>query len=93
MSWKVEFILERLQENFHEHTKTFHNCKKKKKENVRLLEHFADIKSSKIVFFSTRIFQMVDSVFLPILFKWFFVNTKVYNTIFAKVDVIVEMFF
>ena len=69
MSWKVEFILERLQENFHEHTKTFHNCKKKKKkkDNVRLLGHFADIKTSKIVFFSTRTFQMVDSVFLPVL--------------------------
>lgn len=91
MLGKMEFILERLQKDFHEHTKMFHNCKKM--DNVRLLGHFADIKRSKILFFSTRIFQVVDSVFLPVLFEWFFVNTKVYNTIFAKVDIIVEMFF
>lgn len=47
--------------------KRFTTVKKKKKDNVRLLGHFADIKTLKIVFFSTRIFQMVDSVFLPVL--------------------------
>ena len=78
----MEFILERLQEDFHEHTKMFHNCKKM--DNVRLLGHFADIKSSKILFFSTRIFQVVDSVFLPVLFEWFFCEYKSFPTLFLQ---------
>ena len=124
MLGKMEFILERLQKDFHEHTKMFHNCKKM--DNVRLLGHFAGgsgwrgrweggsgwgrhvnsrtfhfnvwqnslqikknknkkkNKSSKILFFSTRIFQVVDSVFLPVLFEWFFVNIKVFQHYFCK---------